>query len=165
MHKGEYVVPGTKIVQLINTQEVELDAKVHSIEIPPIREANTNNLLFFKVNDVEFPVKVRSIVPSKDPKTKTQTIRFVFVANKPIPGSSGRLLWRSLHPQIPPEYVQHIGEKFGIYIVKNDKASFYELSNAIEGRHVTVNPNFNYPIIVEGRYNVKEGHKIKIVNQ
>lgn len=165
IHKGEYVTPGTKVVKLINTNEVELDAKVHTMEIKPISEANQNNLLFFNTTGNEYQVKIRSIVPSQDPQTKTQTVRFMFLANRPIPGSSGRLLWRSQHPQIPPEYVQNINNKFGVFVIKAGKASFYELTNAIEGRHVTVDQDFNYPIIVEGRYNVQDGTKIKIVNK
>jgi len=165
INKGEFVTPGTKIVQLVNNNEVELDAKVHNKEIQQIQTANQDNLLFFKLYDREYPVKIRTIVSNEDPKTKSQTIRFVFIAEKPIPGSSGKLLWRSLQPQIPPEFVQNINDTFGIFIIKDNVASFYKLTNAIEGRHVEIDKGFHYPIIVEGRYSVKDGQEIRILNQ
>lgn len=164
VNKGEFVTPGTKLVELINTDEVELDAKVHSTEVNQIKQANGHNLLIFKSSNQEYPVKIRTIVASKDPKTKAQTVRLVFSDKKPIPGSSGRLLWKSLYPQIPPEFVQHINDKFGIFVVSDDKALFYELPHAVEGRNVEIKHDFSYPIIVEGRYNVKDGQKIKIIN-
>lgn len=158
---GEYMLPGNKVAKLVNTESLELDAKAHITEIVSLQQTTK---MFFQLSNNKYPVKLRVIVPNQDPINRTQTVRFSFINKKPTPGSSGKLIWQSENRAIPPEYIRQIDKRYGIFIVKDNKAFFHHLPNVIEGQSVLLDKPITYPIIIDGRYNVTNGQEITIQN-
>src|SRR5690606_32418994 len=103
----EYVIPGTKVIDMVDTEHLEVEAQLHEKELVQLQETNS---IIFSASDQTFPVQVRAIVPSRNPQSRTQTVRLLFSKNVPLPGTPGRLVWSSERPAIPAEYVRQINQ-------------------------------------------------------
>ncbi|MBT6208017.1 MAG: efflux RND transporter periplasmic adaptor subunit [Francisellaceae bacterium] len=159
---GEYVRAGTPVYRLLNVHDLEIEAEIHQDEISSI--LNSNGVSFI-INNARYPVQIRSILPQQNQNTKMQLVRLTFISNLPIAGASGRLEWSHPHPHIPVEYIQHINDDYGIFILRKESegefhAIFHKLPNALEGQSVVTNlPNKTH-IIVKGREKLSDNQLI-----
>ena len=156
---GEYVTPGVNILHLIDIDNLEVEAKLLASEIASLK---STNLISIRVNNIDYPVSIRTILPISDPESRTQIVRLNFIDDKPVPGSPGRLIWKSKTPAIPSEYIRQIKTKLGIFVAQNNKAKFIPIPNALEGQPAIYTGDPNLKIIVAGRYNVTPDINIKI---
>ena len=158
---GEYVTPGTKLIKIVDTQNMEVESLMHVNEIPLLNKAKGLN---FNFNGINYPVKLRAIVQNQDTQSRTQLIRLSFLDELPLPGAAGRLLWTANFPAIPAEYIRQVGYMLGIFVAKGNHAKFIPLPNAIEGQPVIIEEVPSYDIIVDGRYSISDGSLINIQN-
>lgn len=158
---GEYVTPGTKLVHVVDTINLEVESLLHVTEIELITEADA---IKFTTTEGDYPVVIRSIVQSQDPTSRTQLIRLRFKDSQPLPGTPGRLVWSSNQPALPAEYLRQLGYKLGIYVANGNHAKFIHLTNAVEGQPVVIQDALPYKIIVDGRYAITDGSLIDIQN-
>ena len=158
---GEYVIPGTKVIDMVDTEHLEVEAQLHEKELVQLQETNS---IIFSASDQTFPVQVRAIVPSRNPQSRTQTVRLLFSKNVPLPGTPGRLVWSSERPAIPAEYVRQINQTLGVFLAEGDHAIFMPLPDAIEGQPAQLNNPIQLPLIINGRYAVQDGSSITVLN-
>lgn len=158
---GEFVIPGSKMVDMVDTEHLEVEAQLHENEVFQLKEAHS---IVFTANHQTFPVQVRAIVPSRNPQSRTQVVRLLFAKHVPLPGTPGRLVWSSETPAIPAEYVRQINQTLGIFLADGDHATFLPLPNAIEGQPAQIDTPIHLPLIINGRYAVQDGSLITVLD-
>lgn len=150
---GEYVLPGSQVYRLLDIHNLEIEAEIHQDEIISIK--NSKNIVF-SLGAKKYPAQIRAILPQQNSSTKMHIIRLQFISDRPVAGSSGRLEWRNPSPHIPVEFIQHVGNSYGIFIVEKTKegemkAIFHKLPDAVEGQSVKSNLPAETHVIVKGR--------------
>jgi len=159
---GEYVNPGSQMVRVVDTNNLEVEAMLHVSEVKMLTSIKN---LQFKANNHFYPLNLRSIVQVKDSRTRTQVVRFEFTKEKPLPGTAGRLFWQAQKPAIPAEFIRQVNGDLGVFAIENNKAKFIKLPDAIEGQPATLNTDIPHEIILEGRYIVKDGSLLQVQNR
>ncbi len=155
---GSTATPGTPLIQLVDTDTLELAAQISAEQLTTLTEANSWEFLH---NGQHYPLGLRTVTPYADPITRTQEARLFFLAAKPIPGSAGRLLWKAPRPHLPPWTFVQRDNQFGIFLAKENKASFYPLPNAIEGQPTPIEPTLQGDLILSGREGLTHGRLIQ----
>jgi len=162
---GELARIGTPLIHLIDTEKLEVSAKIQSSDIASLRAAKKINL--FSQGGL-FDVELKNITLAYDSLERSQEVRFSFVDTSSIdlPGAFGKIQWRKTVPHIPAELIVRHGQGLGVFISKEKKAQFISLANAKEGQPVA---QAQLPetalIVVDGRYRLKDGSGIKIKQQ
>lgn len=162
---GEYAHPGTQIYRLLDVHNLEIEAEIHRDEIPSI---NKSHEISFSLSKDSYPAQIRTILPQQNNSTKMHTIRLKFIGSAPVAGSTGRLEWKDNSPHIPVEFIQHIGNDYGVFIVDQTKegqykAKFHKLPNVIEGQAAKINLPENTLIVVKGRERLTNNDIVKSI--
>jgi hypothetical protein len=94
-------------------------------------------------------------------RLRSYETRFAFQLESTAPGSAGRLRWISPQPHVPAEFlVQQDG--LGIFVVEDGRAVFIKLSGARAGRPAPVSEALDGDIILDGRFNLRDGDLVQI---
>lgn len=162
-NKGELVNIGSKIVRLIDLNNIEVSAQLYVNQINNLPNAENN--LYFIGNNIKFPVTLRKIVANVNSNTSGQIARFIFKNsnnNLPLPGTSGRLTWQNMARHIPASYLQKRDNTLGVFIVENDYAKFIVLTDAIAGKPTITSLSGDTKLIDHGKSVLKDFSKIII---
>ncbi len=162
---GEYVLPGTAVMRVIDLDRVEVAAEVGALDLERLR--NTPGPLTFQAGLQRYPVRIRTIVPVMDTITRTRPVRLQFIHDRALPGTAGRLVWRQ-PSMIPADLVVRRGDQLGIFTVMGasneeptgdavHQARFYPLADAQEGRPAFVDLPPDTQVVTEGRFNLNNG--------
>lgn len=157
---GEFVSPGKPLLRVLDVEHIEVSAQVQTKDIASLKDAKSLELVY---RDARYPLKLRTVVDLLNERTRTQEVRLVFEDKHALPGTSGRLVWKQNQPHISPEYLIRRRGKLGVLTYANKKAIFRELENALEGRPVPISLPVKTPIIIKGRYSVKDGDVVKLL--
>jgi RND family efflux transporter MFP subunit len=155
---GEFVSPGKPLVQLVDVDNIAVSANVQSKDVPSLSKAR--EIVFLFANK-KLPLKLRSVVKIRDQKTRTQEVRLEFTKKEELPGTAGRVRWKHTQPHIPPSIMVRRNSQLGIFILKGKKAHFLPLKGALEGRPVPTTLSLSTKIVVDGRFSIKDGLKLK----
>ncbi|MBF0427859.1 MAG: efflux RND transporter periplasmic adaptor subunit [Magnetococcales bacterium] len=158
---GSNVAPGTPLIQLVDTEAVELSAQIATSRVTSLTQTDSWNFLY---EGNAFPVRLRTLLPYADPIGRTQEARLQFTGNKPIPGSAGRLIWHDPRPHLPPWTLVQRDNTLGVFLVREGKAFFHPLPNAIEGHPVPVESELQGDVILSGREGLVHGATIKTLS-
>ena len=158
---GDYLIPGTPVLRLLDRENVEVSAKVQAQDLDLLR--NGKGLLFV-VRNKSFPLNLRAVLPLMDSRIRSYEVRLVFTQKLADPGSTGRLKWQASLPHIPADFlVRRNG--VGLFVEEKGKARFVPIKGAKEGEPAI----FAYPaignIIVKGRSRLNDGDSIQAVYQ
>lgn len=157
---GERAAPGTPLLDLLDTDAVELSASVPQPLLTSVTRART---LQFRVNGNDYPTTLRKVLPQLEPTSQDQEIRLTFTGAKALPGSSGRLHWTLATPHIVPKLLSQRDDKTGIFLARDGKAVFQPLKNALIGHPAATTLPPDTRVIVDGRFSLKPGDAIEIV--
>ena len=167
---GELATPGTPIIKMLDTKDLEIESRLHYNELMDLKQAKE---VFLKIRRTTYPLAIRTILANQDPKTRTHLIRLTFLNKDKLapPGSAGRLIWKNATPQIPAELLRGQHGQLGIFIVetvnKNKKnitqAKFVPLKNARPGQPANIDLPKDTPLIISGRYTVTDGQAVHVI--
>jgi RND family efflux transporter MFP subunit len=161
---GNFVTPGTTIISLVDTDNIELNARVSIHELRQIRNADN---LEFEFQDQTYPVRIRAILGVIDPVTQSQHMRLTFSASRPLPGSNGRLQWSLSGNIVPASLVVSRNEEHGVFTVDDSDpgnlvARFVPVPGVKQGQPAVVGLKPDSLIVTDGRFGLLDGDKIVI---
>lgn len=158
---GELAVPGTPLIKITQLDEAEISA-----QISPARSSSlqASNKIWFYTEGQIYPASLDHLLPVIDTRGRTREARFTFTQESAVIGSTGRLMWQVKAAQLPAEYILQRNGKLGCFLVKDDKADFHLLDDALEGQPATIDLPPDTLIITEGRNRLQDGETIKLVD-
>lgn len=162
IHLGELATPGSPVIHLVDTENLEVEATFHGKESSEITQAH---VLRLEAKNQSYPLTLRTVVPTLDNRSRTQKARFTFNHQPALPGTAGRLVWSSDSPHLPSSYIRQMGPVLGFFVAKGEIAQFIPLHHAIEGQPALVENLGNPLVIIDGRYAVREGSTISIAKR
>ena len=160
VQQGQLVNPGSALMQLLQTDKLEIEADLSPQEL---ENARNSGRLKFTTEASEFTVKIRTVLRQLNKTSNTQKVRLTsdsFNSDTTIAGLNGRLEWRDGSRKLPPEYMVIRNEQLGVMIAEDNKARFHELKGAREGQPATINLRSNSQVIIVNRYSVQDGQAV-----
>ncbi len=159
---GNFVSPGSDIVSLVDTDNIELTAQVGHSDLEHIKTATRLSFLF---QNQSYPLSLKSVLPVIDPVTQSQQIRLTFSATKPLVGSIGRLQWRLPGNILPATLLVTRNQKNGVFVVEhsdvnNAVARFIAIAGAKQGQPAAVVLDTSSLIITDGRFGLVDGDQV-----
>ncbi len=164
---GQYVLTGSMIYKVLQTDEIELQAELSYQELAALRQASR---IQFKLDGHSRPVKIRSVLGEVDTQTNKQKVRFILEqATNFKAGAVGRLHWLQEKPLIPTDFIiqrenSEGDSRYGIMLAEKNVARFFELDNVQEGHPVISPLPLDTEVIDLNRLNVRNGQLIKKVH-
>ncbi len=155
--EAELASPGTPLIELLQLDQVELEAEVR----PQTLEADDDGETVFRYLERDYPVRLSRRFARINPRTGTVRLRLQFTGETPPPGAAGRLLRRQLAHQLPGDYLQRRDDHLGVFLLADDKARFHPLSDAVEGRPAAIDLPADTPIIDQGRHALNDGDAVQ----
>jgi RND family efflux transporter MFP subunit len=152
---GEIASPGTPLLRVLDASRIEVSAQVHNEdagELPRVKQVD-----FVDQAGKAYPVRLLRVVPALDPRERSQEARLRFAAQPALPGSAGRLLWRTQRAHVPAAYVLRRDGQLGVFVAEDGKARFVPLREAQEGRPAAVDLPPQTRIVTEGRLQLRPG--------
>lgn len=157
--EGELANPGAPLLQLLDTQHLEVTVQISATDNGKLESAQNFRLT---ANGESWPLKFRTLLPLVNTSARTQEARFIFTDGNALPGTAGRLRWQSAQPHIPADYLVQRDGKIGLFIGDGGKAKFQAVSNAKIGHPAAIDLPANTTIITDGRFALKNNDPIKI---
>jgi len=162
VQQGQLVNPGSTLIQLLQTDKLEIEAQLSPLELD---KARSSKPLKFVSGTSELTVTIRTVLKQLSKMTNTQQVRLsaqTLNTDTVFTGLNGRLIWKDGSRKIRPEYIIRRNDKLGVMVAKDDKAMFHELENAREGQPANVNLPNTSQIIVVNRYSVEDGQAVVV---
>lgn len=156
--EGTLATPGMHVLRVVQTDALELGAQLRSDEVADSRAAAS---LAFEAHGQRYPVEIRRAVPVIDPRTRTQEIRLTFPDQAPLPGTAGRLVWRSATPHLPADLLVRRDGRLGVFVADDGAAQFRPLAGAQEGQPAPVDLPLDTRIVVAGRERLGDGTPVR----
>jgi len=160
VQQGQLVNPGSALMQLLQTDKLEIEADLSPQELKNARESGR---LKFTADGSEFAVNIRTVLRQLNTTSNTQRVRLTsenINSDTTIAGLNGRLEWKDGSSKLPPEYMVLRDEQLGVMVAENNKARFHELKGAREGQPALINLRGNSQIIIVNRYSVQDGQAV-----
>ncbi len=165
VQKGQLVTAGTPLFKLIQSDRLEIQAKLSPSDVKKLKESLS---LKFVAGDTKLKATVRSIIQTIDETTRTQEVRLLLPKNTDIAtGLSGRLVWSNKEKRLPAEFLIRRNGQLGVMVAEDivediGKGKFIPLANAHEGQPADITLPKDTPIINQNRYRVEDGQPIKV---
>ena len=157
---GEYAMPGTPLVHLMDIDQLEVSAAVIAEDADDL-QADSAPVLDYR--DQQYLLRLRSLTPVIDARSRTREARLLFTAAPAIPGASGRLIWHR-EPSLPADLLVRRDGQLGVLIARDGRARFHPLPQAQEGQPAGVALPPWTKIITDGRLGVRAGDLIQAVD-
>ena len=155
---GELAVPGTPLLRLLDTGNLEVAAEVPASLAGPAADDD----IWLEVDGRKYPLRLRTWVDAIDTRSRTREARLVFVGKAALPGSAGRVLWRARTPHVPASLLVRRSGRLGVFVAKDGHARFRPLPGAEEG-HPAPAPALPMDalLIREGRHGLEDGQALE----
>lgn len=158
VQQGQLVTPGTPLLQLLQTDKLEVEAALSPQEL--VRARNSPELVFH-VAESSQTVTIRTVIQQLDAVSNTLKVRLNIASNGwVIAGLNGRLKWKDGSRKIPSEYLVNREEKLGIMLERDGKARFHAIDTAREGQPANVDLPGSTRVIVVNRYSAQDGQSV-----
>lgn len=157
--EGSLASPGTRLVQLVQVDDLEVSADLRQAESRHLTDAES---IFFNHAGEKYPLSLRTILPVVDERTRTREARLIFSEKAAPAGAAGRLQWMGSQPVLPPHYFVRRGDLLGVFIANEGTARFIAAPNALEGQPAAIDLPGDSLVIVEGRQRLADGDGISI---
>lgn len=163
---GELASPGTALLRIIDTDNLELAAKISSTQTSDLK--HTRSAEFISAGQ-RYALTLRTITPALDTQARTQEARLRFTGNSPLPGSAGQLVWSPEQASLPASLISQRDGKLGVFIQADTPtgttAHFVELPSATTGQPALTQLEADTLIITEGRYRLRDGDTVSSGNK
>lgn len=157
--EGEWIAPGQPVVRLVDTQRLEVSAQIPLHQVDSLIQAEEPELL---IEGVHYRLKLRHLLPLVDIRGRNREARMEFTDNSALPGSSGRIQWRSSDFHLPADIPVRRNGKLGVMLEENGSARFHPLELALEGHPAAIDLRPETRIILQGRQKVADGEKVQV---
>jgi RND family efflux transporter MFP subunit len=157
--EGELAAPGTPLLRIIDAEHSEVSAKISTVKVDLTRSVKQFKFLTEKRS---YDLTLRAITPSVDPVERTQEVRLEFVSENALPGSAGELYWVDKQAHLPAEYLLRRKSIIGVFVVKDNRAEFVALPDAVEGRPARVTFADGLRVVEKGRFRLQNGDVVSI---
>ena len=157
---GELALPGTPLIQIRQTDNLEVSAQIRSEQV-----LSTDDAIFFEIGHQRYPLAIARISPLVDTHTRAREVRLLFTDQVADSGTAGRISWTNKQKWLPSDLLVRRDEQLGVFLLKQGKAVFIALPNAIEGQDVAVKFNDQDKVIVDGRHLINDGDSVNVQQQ
>jgi RND family efflux transporter MFP subunit len=157
--EGELAAPGTALLQLLDTSRIELTAQIAAIDAKSYENAAA---VHFSTQGKTYPLTRRTLLPLQNTAARTREARLLFDGENALPGSAGRLIWTAPQAFLPADYLVQRGDQIGIFLLKENRAEFFPLPDAIIGHPVPAPFNDNRTVIIDGRQSLQDGDNVRV---
>jgi RND family efflux transporter MFP subunit len=157
---GEIASPGTQLLRVLDASRIEVSAQVQSedaAELPHVKQ-----ITFVDQAGVQYPLRLVRVVPALDPRERSQEARLRFAGKAALPGSAGRLLWKTRRAHVPAAFIVRRDGQLGVFVAEGGKARFVPLPEAQEGRPAAVSLPAQTRIVTDGRLQLRPGDSIGV---
>ncbi len=151
--EGQLASVGSPLVQVVETDRIELSARLDPADIPLLQRSGE---LYFDFGR-QLPVKVHHLGGVIDSSTRNQEVRFIFPGDKPPPGAAGKLVWRDPRLFVPSRYIVKRDQTYGVFVARDGVAAFVPLPDATPGRASPTDLSPETLVVVEGLGNLQAG--------
>lgn len=158
---GDYATAGTPIARLVDTEKVEVSARVQEADLPSLERAR--ELSFFDRRK-RLPLNLRSILPVMESRLRSYEVRLAFSGPRASSGTSGRLQWRSPWAHIPSEYLVRRGADLGIFVFSDGLARFVAIDGARPGRAARVDLEVGTLVVLDGRHGLNSNDRVLVTD-
>jgi len=134
--EGDLAAPGTPLVQIIDIQNIELDASVPYPLVASLLEAQE---ITFEQRGKKYTVELLRVTDYIDTISNDQKVFLKFPDTPPLTGAGGRLTWVEPTPHLPSRYIVQREGILGLFIIDQGKARFIKLAGALEGHAARIN--------------------------
>ncbi len=168
VHKGENVSPGTHLLRLMNTRQLEVEVQV---PVGLVDDLNYKTLDFV-YRKQHYPLSIRAIVPSIETRARHQRVRLSFSGKKAQPNAFGMVEITLQEQHIPANVLVSRNNQLGIFVAvaKPDGryfARFQPLKNALTGRSARIERDTlpaDSKIIIQGRQALNDQQAVELIN-
>lgn len=159
-HLGSLANPGTTLLEIVQLDNAEVNAE--------LRESQANDLTngqsaTFLHNDKTYPITLRTLLPVVNSVSRTRAARFEFTDEQAPIGAAGRVVWIANRFLLPADYLQRRNDKPGVFLLKNNKAFFHVIDNALEGQPSPVDLPSDSLVIIDGRENLRHDDPVTLI--
>lgn len=128
--EGEMAAAGTPLLMLRDLSRIEVRAEVQEKGAP----LTGTDEVALATPAGRYPLRLIRLSPALDKATRLLEARLRFTGAAAVSGSSGRIVWRSTVPHLPPQLVVRREGRLGVFVLEGDKPRFVPLPQAEEGR-------------------------------
>lgn len=176
--EGEWVAPGTTVIELVETTRLRIDAEVPQRYFPDIQNDPEVTLQFDALPEREIAARVVARVPVNNTETRTFTLRLEpLVEDIPLtPGMSARVTIALNTGErgvvVSRDAVMRYPDgRTTVWIVESDGQDAkvherqVELGRAFEGRvHILSGIDEGTPVVVRGNEALSPGQSVRVTN-
>lgn len=155
---GDFLDRGSAILRLLDTDSTEVSARIQEEDLDALRLASH---YAFANRDRRYELRLRAVLPMMESRLRSYEARFLFVDREAFPGTAGRLIWATPEPHIPADLLVRRGS-LGVFVAIDDRARFVEMPEAQEGKPVAISGGLKGDLVIEGRFNLKDGDLLDI---
>lgn len=155
---GEYVSPGTPVVEVLDTTDLEVKAQ---IPLESVRDLTARSPVFSAVGR-QYPLTLRVLLPLVDEASRSREARLSFRSTSTLAGTPGQLVWIKSDRAIPAHLLVSHGGRNGIFVAEQGVARFVELPGALHGRPTATDLDPATLIVTDGRHLLEQGSPIDI---
>ena len=158
---GEFADIGTRLLEIMDIEQLEISAQVPSRDIEPVEQADE---IYFEDTAKRYAVKLRAVTPAVNTRTRNREVRLLFSNGSALPGAAGKLIWRDSQPHVSAKLLVRRGDNFGIFINNSGKARFHIIPGAQQGRTTPVDLPPDTVVVTEGQYRLEDGQPVILYN-
>ena len=159
---GEWVVPGTTVVELVEMQGLRIDVPVPQQYYPQLQRGAKITLRFDALPDTVLPAKIEALIPVSDPKVRTFTLRVLPTRENVavMPGMSARVSVRLATGQhgivvSRDALVRYPDGRIAVWVLESNGRK-----NHVKERRVEIGLSFDG--LVQIRSGLKEGERVVV---
>jgi RND family efflux transporter MFP subunit len=158
---GELAAPGTLLLSLAETADLQLVAQVQARDAEGLG-ALTTTAVEFRAAGRTYALKPLRISGAVSREARTVEARFAFATAAPAPGTEGQLVWRDPRPHLAADYILRRNGEQGVFVLDQGKARFQPLPGAQEGRPASADFAADTPVVTRGRHALQDGMAVTV---
>jgi len=155
---GSYAQPGTPLITLVQTDEIEIDVELdprYAVFIPQVSE------LRFASQNREWPVTLLRLSTVVDVSSRVVRARFRFANDAAPIGTAGQLVWNESSGLVPVALIVQRDDQFGVFVAVDNRARFVAIPNAQEGRPAPITLPPDSLIVTRGHARLQDGDALQ----
>jgi RND family efflux transporter MFP subunit len=156
---GAYVRVGSPLLQLVQTDRIELAADIPVAASVGLEGAGE---YWFESGGDRWMVQLARISSVVDADRRARRARFLFEGVAPNAGRSGEVVWRLESGQLPAGMLTRRDGALGVFLYRDGVAEFVPLPGAEEGRPAAVDLPHDSLVIVQGRQRLQDGDRVTL---
>lgn len=159
---GNFAQPGTPLLTIVQTDQREVDAELdprYALDI-----SGVSNLRYVD-STREYAVELLRLSNVIETDTRRLRVRLKFLDETAAIGSTGEIAWSESVGVVPVNLIVQRGDDFGVFVVRNGKATFIRMAAAQEGRPAALDLPDDTLIVARGHIRLQDGDEIVIADE